>query len=208
MFYPLTEALVFVTIIHWFNAIWRLLYFRKGFDSKLVWSFGLSGVITAILGAKLVFSSDEHLIIKSMAIFLFCYSGFLLVQPNFKLKFSWLTANIGGVLSGFTAGIFGMGGAIRSAILAAFDLPKEIYLANSALLLVCIDSSRLITYLSEGIEVSHLLNLGFIKLIIAILVSFIGVSIGKNIVDKIPQKYFRLIVALFLFAVSIRLLFI
>jgi uncharacterized membrane protein YfcA len=64
MFHPLSEALLFVTIIHWFNAVWRLLYFKSGFDLKLILTFGISGIITAIIGAKIVFLLDENILTK------------------------------------------------------------------------------------------------------------------------------------------------
>jgi len=37
----------------------------------------------------------------------------------------------GGALSGFFAGIFGVGGAVRATFLTVFDLPKAAYLATS-----------------------------------------------------------------------------
>lgn len=206
MFYPLTESLIFVTIIHWFNAVARLLYFRSGFDLRLLIGFGLTGILAAILGAKMVFLINEYVLIKTVGAFLLLYSIFLFLSPKFQLKFNWFSVSLGGVGSGLIAGLFGMGGAIRSATLAAFNLPKNIYLANSALLLVLIDSSRLITYLQEGIAVSGLLDLGLPKLITAVLLSFVGVSFGKLIVDKIPQDKFRLAIAFFLFCVGVKLI--
>ncbi len=205
MFHSLSDALIFVTIIHWFNAIWRLMYFRSGFDLKLALTFGLSGIITSIIGAKIVFLVDENLLTKLIAVFLLAYSIFLLINPQFQISFNKRTGIIGGALSGFIAGIFGMGGAIRSAFLTAFNLPKEIYLANSALLLAIIDTSRLLTYFYEKQGVGNLLGMSYTSLIICILFSLIGVSLGKKIVDKIPQEQFRIIIAVFLILVAIKL---
>lgn len=205
IFHPLSDALIFVTIIHWFNAIWRLLYFKSGFNLKLVLTFGLSGIITAIIGAKVVFLIDENILTKIIAIFLLAYSIFLLKNPSFQINFNKRTGIIGGALSGFVAGIFGMGGAIRSAFLAAFNLPKELYLANSALLLAIIDTSRLLTYFYESKGVGNLLGMSYITVIICILFSFIGVSLGKVIVDKIPQEQFRIIIAVFLMIIAVKL---
>ncbi len=205
MFHPLSDALIFVTIIHWFNAIWRLLYFRSGFDLKLVLTFGLSGIVTSIIGAKIVFLVDENILTKLIAVFLLAYSVFLLKNPQFQINFNKRTGIIGGALSGFIAGIFGMGGAIRSAFLAAFNLPKEVYLANSALLLAIIDTSRLLTYFYEKQGVGNLLGMSYTTVIVCILFSFIGVSLGKKIVDKIPQEQFRVIIAIFLMIVAVKL---
>ncbi len=205
IFHPLSDALIFVTIIHWFNAVWRLLYFRTGFDLKLVLTFGISGIVTSIIGAKVVFLVDEYILTKLIAVFLLAYSVFLLKNPSFQISFNKRTGVIGGALSGFIAGIFGMGGAIRSAFLAAFNLPKEIYLANSALLLAIIDTSRLLTYFYEKQGIGNLLGMSYTNVIICILFSFIGVSLGKKIVDKIPQEQFRIIIAVFLMIIAVKL---
>ena len=53
-------------------------------------------------------------------------------------------------LTGFMAGIFGMGGAIRSLFLSAFNLPKEVYIVTGAAIAIFIDISRLGTYLLRG----------------------------------------------------------
>lgn len=204
-YYPTSEVLFFVSIIHWFNAFWRLLAFRKGFDLKLVLSFGLVGIIAAYFGAKTFFVVDEVLIRKSIAVFLFAYAIFLGLNPKFKISFNYFTGALGGVLSGFVAGIFGMGGAIRGAFLSAFDLPKAVYLANSALLLMLIDSSRLATYFNQGLRLEVLLGLSYIELAFCVLISLLGVQAGKMIVDRIPQEKFRIGIAVFLLLIAVKL---
>ena len=66
-YYPTPEVLLFVSIIHWFNALWRLILFRQGFDLKLVMSFGLVGIIAAYYGSQTFFLVDENLIEKIIA---------------------------------------------------------------------------------------------------------------------------------------------
>lgn len=204
-YYPTAEALFFVSIIHWFNALWRLIFFRKGFDLKLVMSFGLVGIFAAYFGAKTFFTIDPELIKKIIAGFLFAYAIFLALNPKFKITFSYLTGGLGGLASGFVAGIFGMGGAIRGAVLSAFNLPKEVYLANSALLLMLIDSSRLYGYFSQGLSLENLLGLSYLQLALCVAMSFAGVQAGKMIVDKIPQEKFRIGIAIFLLLIALRL---
>lgn len=128
-FFPTVEVLVFVSIIHWANALWRLILFRKGFDVKLVMSFGLCGIAAAYLGAKSFFMVDEVLMQKFISVFLFLYAAYLLLKPSFEVQYDMPTASAAGAISGFVAGIFGMGGAIRGAFLTAFNLPKDVYLA-------------------------------------------------------------------------------
>lgn len=213
MFFPVHEALVFVTIIHWFNGLWRLIFFRRGFDRRIIMTFGLAGILSAIVGAKLAFIFDEKFLVKFVGIFLLFYSIYLWKNPKFAIKFSNFTAISGGVGTGFIAGVIGMGGAIRAAFLSAFNLPKEVYLANSALLVVCVDSARLFAYFAEGVNISDLINLAdwglpnsYLAMGLAILVSFPAVNFGKWLVDKIPQDKFRIGIAGFLLITAFKLL--
>ena len=207
MFFPTAEVLLFVSMIHWFNAIWRLIAFRKGFHLKLVLSYGLFGIVAAHFGAKAFFTIDEELVKKLIACFLLFYSFFLYFKPSFQLKFNIFNSAIAGSISGFIAGLIGMGGAIRGAFLSAFNFEKAVYLANAALILVLIDSSRLLTYLNQGLSFNNILGMSNMKIFLAILASFIGVQLGKYAVNKIPQKFFRFIIAIFLFVVALKLFF-
>ena len=58
-------------------------------------------------------------------------------------------------LSGFLAGLIGIGGAVRSMFLLAFNLPKEVYVATAALIAFVIDLTRIPTYLFTGAVENH-----------------------------------------------------
>lgn len=212
MGYEFNQVLFFVGIIHLANGIWRLVSFREGFNLRLIGTFGLFGMIASVLGARMSFIVDQVLLTKIIAVFLMVYAVFLVWHKDFKLEYSNLNAILAGILSGFVAGISSMGGAIRAAFLAAFNLPKVVYLANSALLLVLIDSARVTTYFLEGERVENLVPLEvfamdkYLALAICILVSILGVKLGAFIVDKVPQDKFRIGVAIFLFAMAVKLL--
>jgi uncharacterized membrane protein YfcA len=203
IFYPLPQTLLLVGIIHWFGDIWKLALFRHGIRWKLLLAFGVPGIITSFLGASLAFSAPEGLLSRILGGFLLAYVVFLFVNPTFRMKQSNFTAVTGGTLSGFLAGIFGIGGAVRSAFLSVFDLPKAIYITTTGGIALFIDSSRLITYYQRGTRLESILLLGLFALIPA---SFLGARIAKSIVDKIPQKYFRIVLAVFILLVGIKLL--
>jgi len=202
-FYPLPETLLFVCIIHWFGNIWKLILFRTGFRWKLVLSFGSAGIVATILGALLVFNISPAILLRAMGVFLISYVVFLFVKGSFKIKASLLTGACGGALSGFLAGIFGIGGAVRGLFLTAFDLPKEVYIATAGAIALIIDSTRMITYLTEGARFENLPEWG---LIIFIPASFLGARIAKSAVNRIPQQHFRKVIGLFLLLVGIKLL--
>jgi len=203
LFLPLPQTLLLVGIIHWFGDIWKITLFRKGFKWRLVLAFGIPGVIATFLGARLVFSISADLLSQILGGFLVAYVIFLFLKPRFKVPKSNLTAMSGGALSGFFAGIFGIGGAVRGAFLSMFDLPKAVYIATAGAIALVIDTTRISTYLFEGASLESNFLWGFLLFIPA---SFLGAYLAKRIVNHIPQGKFRHVVAIFLFLVGMKLL--
>ncbi len=203
LFYPLAEALLFVGIVHWFGDVWKLVLFREGIRWKLILSFGFPGIIATIVGASLVFSISGTILSRVLGAFLVLYVAFLLARSSFQVAARTSTSAVGGALSGFFAGIFGMGGAIRAMFLTAFNLPKSVYLATIGAIALAIDTSRLITYLYEGTRLAPRLAWGMLLFVPA---SFLGARVAKRFVNRIPQQHFRKVLAVFLLLVGIRLL--
>ncbi len=85
----------------------------------------------------------------------------------------------------------------------AFDLPKEVYIVTAGAIALIIDTTRLTTYFREGARFEQLPPWGLIVFIPA---SFLGAKIAKSVVNKIPQQYFRKVVAVFLLLVGIKLI--
>lgn len=203
LFYPLPQALLFVGVVHWFGDVWKLVLFREGIRWKLIFSFGAPGIIATIIGASLVFSMPGAVMSRILGVFLLLYVLFLFTRSALKIEQNITTGMIGGAVSGFFAGIFGMGGAVRALFLSAFDLPKAVYLSTAGAIALAIDTARLATYIRQGSRLQPLLLWGMLLFVPA---SFIGARLAKRLVDKIPQEHFRKVVAVFLLAVGIKLL--
>jgi len=203
LFYPLPETLLFVGAIHWFNDLWKLLLFREGIRGRLILSFGIPGVVATVLAARLMFSISGTILARILGVFLIIYVVFLLAKSAFKVSQSTAAAAIGGALSGFAAGIFGMGGAIRAMFLSAFNLPKAVYLATAGAIAIVIDTPRLATYVLQGARLEPLLLWGMLLFVPA---SFLGANLGKRLVDRIPERHFRKVIAVFLFIIGLKLL--
>ena len=204
MFFPITEVLLFVGIIHFFGDIWKILLFRKGFEWKLILSFGIPGIIFAFLGAKLTFQISNDILTMVLGIFMISYVVFLFAKSTFKLPKNTLVASSGGAISGFMAGIFGIGGAVRGMALTTFDLPKATYIATAGAIAFFTDITRISTYLLSGSKLNLINPYG---LILFIPLSFLGAKIAKMIVDRIPQNYFKYFIGLFLVLVGLKLIF-
>jgi uncharacterized protein len=204
LFYPLPEALLFVGIIHWFGDIWKLVLFREGIRWKLILSFGIPGVFATILGASLVFHISSEILSHVLGVFLIVYVILLFAKQALHIRQSTASGMVGGALSGFSAGIFGMGGTIRSMFLLAFNLPKAVYLATAGAIALAVDTTRLVTYVRNDAHLPSRLLWGMLLFVPA---SFLGARLAKQVVDKIPQHHFRRVVVAFLMAVGIKLLF-
>ncbi len=199
---PYPEALLFVGVVHWFGDVWKLLLFKKGLNWKILLAFGIPGIIMAYLGAALTFQLPVSLLSRTVGIFLVVYVLFITLRPKFKIKPNTKSAAIGGAFSGLFGGLTGVGGgAIRAVVLTAFNLEKNVYVFTTGLVGATVDASRIVGYFTGGTRINHILLVG---LPFFILMSFIGVKIGKIMVNKIPQEKFRYVVAFFLLIIGIK----
>ncbi len=203
MWLPVPTALLLVGFIHWFGDLWKVLLFRRGIDWRLILAFGIPGIVAAWFGAGLVVSISRDILLQLFGAFLALYGISLIIAPSFAIKPTISAAAFGGGASGFLAGIFGVGGAVRGAVLAAFNLPKEVYIATAGTVGLAIDTSRLFAYWSDGATFG---NIPSWSLAVFVAASFIGAGIARNIITKIPQEQFRMIIAVFLVMAGINFL--
>lgn len=201
--FPFTQTLLFVGIIHLFGDIWKMVFFKKGINWRLILLFGLPGMVMSFVSAKMVTGIAPEILERLLGIFLVLYVLFIFYKPGWKLRENNLTAVSGGVLSGFFQGLFGVGGAIRSLFLTTFDLNKSIFIFTSGAIGFLVDSSRLISYRQSGINLD---DFGWTLLVISVILSLTAAYLAKKTVSFIPQNKFRTLVAVFLLLVGIRYL--
>jgi hypothetical protein len=203
-FLPLPETLLFVGIIHWFGNIWKVVFFKKGINLKLALLFGIPGLVISFFAAKLPTILNASLLKQGLGLFLVVYSILLFARPKWKIKASSRSAIIGGSLTGLISGIFGVGGAIRTAFLSAFNLKKATFIFTSGLIGIMIDSSRLLQYLISDTRIN---SIWLSYLIVCIPTSLVGAYTAKKFVDKVSQNKFRTVVIVGLLIIGFRYLF-
>ncbi len=204
LFFPLPVTLLFVGIIHWFGDIWKMALFRSGIRKwRLILWFAVPGIAASYLGATMSLTVDEAILTRILGGFLLAYVLFIFFRSEWKLPEHNLTAGAGGLASGFAAGIFGVGGAIRGAFLSAFNLPREVYLFTSGAMALVIDTTRIAGYLVGGARLEGLFLWG---MFIFVPVSLLGAWAASRFVESVPQGRFRLYIAVFLAAVALRFL--
>ena len=202
-FMDIKTAVFIVAIFHLFNNLFKIRIFKKSIDFNTFLLFGFPSIILAFTGAMLISYLPVNIIKKILAAFLIVYSIYSLIKPKFALKKSRINAVVGGGLSGLLAGLMGLGGAIRSSFLIAFNFPKEVYVATSAMIAVVIDLTRIPTYLfTKTVQES------FYYILIPFLIgsAYLGVKTGKILLKRIKQDTFRRIVAIAILLVGIKIL--
>lgn len=204
LFMDIKTAVFVVAVFHLFNNVFKIRLFWKSIDFKIFLLFGIPSILMAFTGAMLISIIPLDVVKIVLGVFLIVYAVYSFVQPKFGLKKAKPTAVVGGSLSGFLAGLIGLGGAIRGAFLTAFNLPKEIYVATSAMIAVVIDTARVPTYLLTRTvqDSSYYVILPFLCVM-----AYFGVRTGKVLLQKINQETFRRIVSIALFAVGGKILF-
>ena len=203
IFYPLPQTLLLVGIVHFFTSLWRTLLFRQGLRWDLILKFGVPGVLLSITGGWLMFRLPPDTGGQILGAVLLGYVVFVLVKGRVRLPQRTAVAVSGGALYGLSAGIFGIGGAVRGAFLNAFDLPKPVYLAVTGVIALAVDSSRLATYWVGGSVLSPTLAWGLLAFVP---LSLLGARLAKSVVERIPQAYFQRVIAVFLGLIALKLL--
>jgi len=204
LFYPFSQVLLLVGILHLFSNISKITLFKHGIDWKLIIAFGMPGIIATTIGALLSVQEPQEFLARTLGIFLMTYAIFILLNPTFQIKKHISYAIIGGAISGFLAGIFGFRGAIRSSFLSIFNLPKDVFIATGSAIALLIDMVRVSVYWTQG---SRLTVIPLWALGLLILISWIGAFTARYVVRIIPQTNFRPVVIFFLLVMSIKLVF-
>ena len=204
LYMPIPQAFLFVSSVHWWGNLWKVILFRGSISLSLCLHFSLPAILFSILGAYLTVYIPTMIFLKLFGAVLVAYLFFVVLYPSFKIPQTNLMAVLGGCCSGLMAGLVGIHGAVRSFFLSAFDLPKAVYITTGAVIALLVDTSRIATYLILGIRFMPILVWG---VLLSIPLSLLGTFVGKKVVHKIPQNYFRFVVAIGLGILGIRLLF-
>ncbi len=203
LFFPPPVTLLMVGIIHWFNNVWRLTLFRKGLVYKLILYFGVPGVLLSYTGARLTVEIPHDILTRAIGVVIIFYVIFIHIREDFEVRTSRKNALLGGGMYGFSSGLSGIGGEIRSMFLLAYKLPKPVYIATTGAISLTIDTTRIITYLHGGARLDTILLYGAVPLIFA---TFVGAYIGKNLLKKVPKEKFRPMVGIFLFLIALKMI--
>lgn len=193
------QAIVLIAFFHGFSNLFKLVTLRQAVNVRLMLLYGIPTVITAIAGAYLLEIVAPKGIGLGVGIFLMLFSIYSLINPSSTLPERNYILVTGGLISGFTAGFIGLGGAIRGAFLISTKIRKEIYIATSAAIGLCTDIARCTTYLVRGsLEAQYY---WFIPALLVI--GFVGTRLGLRLLKWLPELIVKRVVLIVLILVSI-----
>lgn len=198
-YFDFHSVLGMTAIFHLASNMSKIVLFKKGIDKKLLLNIGLPSVLFVVIGGFLTKVIDSAILEVLLAVFLISLSLLFLIKKKLVVSANKRNAITGGVLSGFSAGLLGTGGAIRGLTMAAFNLEKSVFIATSAFIDFFIDFTRTFVYWKNGYIHKHdLIYLPFL-----IVIGIAGTFIGKKILVYIPQDKFKKISLLLILLIGL-----
>jgi uncharacterized membrane protein YfcA len=202
-FMDIRTAIAVVAVFHLFGNASRLVFFGRHIRWRIWARFGLPGVLCGILGAAVASRLPSAAIALAFGAFLLIYVWLSVRAPSGRrLPDRPLVLTGGGILSGFIAGLLGTGGAIRSACLLVFGLPKEAYIGTSAAIALVVDATRLPVYLAGGFLPPQMAPV----LAGLLAAAFSGAWVGQRLVRRVSAAVFRRVVLAMLALMGVKLL--
>ena len=193
------QAIILIAFFHGFSNLFKMITLRQAVNVRLMLLYGIPTVITAIVGAYLLEVVAPKGIGLGVGIFLILFAIYSLVSRGKTMPERNYLLVTGGLLSGFTAGLIGLGGAIRGAFLISTKIKKEVYVATSAAIALCTDIARVTTYVARGSLESQY----YWYIPVLFVIGFAGTRIGVKLLRRLPELIVRRVVLVVLVLVSI-----
>ena len=197
-------AVAAVSIPHLIGTSLRFALMHGGLDRRVLWSFGITSAAGGLAGALLnsAATSTRWLTILFGMLLLFAAVSEMTGLAR-RMRFRGWVAWVAGALSGMLGGLVGNQGGIRSAALIGFELPKELFVGTATAIALFVDGARVPIYLyAQHDELST--HLAWILLAIAGVVA--GTIVGSRALGRIPEVWFRRVLALVLAVLGIAML--
>ncbi|PLW91601.1 sulfite exporter TauE/SafE family protein [Mucilaginibacter sp.] len=199
LFFDFKSVLGITAVFHVFSNLAKIYLFRQGINKTIAWRLGLPAIAFVLLGAWLTTYLPAKPLEAIMSVGLIGLSIYLMLNFNRTIQQSNGNLFIGGAASGFLAGVAGTGGGGRGITLAAFQLPKVVFIATSAFIDLGVDTSRAVIYVSNGyFDRKYLVLIPFL-----IAISIVGSYLGKVILKYASEIIFRYMVLTVVTAVSL-----
>jgi uncharacterized membrane protein YfcA len=196
-------AVAAISIPHVIGTAVRFYLLEGRVDRRVLWSFGIASVAGGIIGALLntVFSSPA--LLRLLAVLLLFVGAGELIGFSRRIVFRGAVAWIAGALSGLLGGLVGNQGGLRSAALLGFRMDRDTFVATVTAIGLMVDAARMPVYF---VAYSSELRALVTPIVVATVATVAGTVIGGRILRRIPEAWFRRIVAIVLLMLAVVLL--
>lgn len=196
-------AVAAISIPHLIGTALRFRLLKGGVDRRVLWSFGIASAAGGIAGALLnaVFTSPALLTL--LAVLLLFVAAGELTGFSRRFVFRGPAAWFAGALSGALGGLVGNQGGLRSAALLGFRMDRDTFVATATAIGLIVDAARMPVYFV--VYAGELRNMAT-PIAVTIAGVVVGTLAGGRILRRIPENYFRRVVAIFLAVLGIWLL--
>jgi hypothetical protein len=188
-------AVAAVSIPHVVGTAVRFWLLRSGIDRQVLWSFGLTSAAGGLIGAMLHGWADNRLLTAVFGVLLLFAAMSEVSGLAQRMRFHGWVAWVAGAVSGLLGGLVGNQGGIRSAALLGFNLSKETFVGTATAIALFVDGARLPVYLAT--QHREIAALGSPVALATVGVT-IGTVLGSRVLVRIPEVWFRRVLALVL----------
>ncbi len=200
---PLVAAVLLLPIYILSDVVGVYLYRREYSlkNIKVLMPAGVLGVIIGWATASIVSDKMVTLLIGIMGITFCLYTWSKRkndnppTQPTIKKGIFW------GTLSGFTSFVAHAGGPPFQIYILPQKLPKMVFAGTTTIVFAVVNLAKIIPYSNLHPYTANTLKVSLLLLPIAA----IGTFLGKNLIQRLPEKWFYLAVQIALFSLSIKL---
>ncbi|MFT3843264.1 MAG: sulfite exporter TauE/SafE family protein [Myxococcaceae bacterium] len=196
-------AVAVIAIPHLTGTAWRFWKLRHKVSRKILLSFGVASAAGGLTGALLHEVASSEVLKK-------IFGGVLIVAAILegtglaeKVKLGKVGSWVAGGVSGLFGGLVGIQGGLRTAAMFGFKCGKDAFVATAIAISLIVDVVRMPVYLvAEGKQVFERWPL----IVIATAGALLGTWVGSPLLAKIPERLFRRLLTVVVFAVGIYVL--
>jgi uncharacterized protein len=196
-------AVAAVSIPHLIGTSLRFALMHGGVDRRVLWSFGITSAAGGLVGALLNGAASSRWLTILFGVLLLFAAVSEITGLARRMRFRGWVAWVAGALSGMLGGLVGNQGGIRSAALIGFDLRKEMFVGTATAIALFVDGARVPIYLyTQHQEMRDVL----LWIILAIVAVIAGTLLGTRALGRIPDVWFRRVLALMLATLGVAML--
>ncbi len=193
-------AVAAVSIPHVVGTAIRFWMLRRHADSGVLVRFGSMSAAGSLLGAvagALVRPGALRLLLGALLVFV---GAGELAGWTRRMRFDGPWAWAAGAVSGLFGGLVGNQGGLRAAAMLGFDLPKATFVATASAIALVVDAARMPVYaFTDG---ARLMTVGPL-IAMTTLGVVAGTLVGHRVLAAVPERTFRVVVALLLIALGV-----